>query len=637
MSLDRMPVFAWAMLIVGVMIVFAFPAIIAGTALLELERAFDWPLFDAERGGDPLLWQHLFWFFGHPEVYIIFLPAAGLVSMIVPALAGTPLAGRRAIVAALLAVGFFSFALWAHHMFTAGLGNLSLSLVSAASLAVAVPAGIQVFAWIATLWRGRVRADTPMLFVLGFLFSFVLGGLTGVMVAVLPFDWQAHDSYFVVAHLHYVLIGGALFPVLAALCYWLPLVNGHRLDERAGRWSFGLIFGGFQLAFFPMHIAGLLGMPRRVATYEAGLGWEWPNLLSSIGAAVLGAGMALFTWGIVKALRRPAQPHGDPWHAPTLEWLPSADYGPRSIPQVDGSDPLWRHPRLADEVVQGRHWLPGTATGARETLVTTPRAAVLHHLVVLPGDSALPLVAAIGTAGFFLLLTVKWVVAATAFGVAAVVSTLLWLWETDRPAGAAVEVAEGVRLPVGARLTQSPSWWATVIYLVVDVTVLASIAFSHLHVALLADVCPPAAAALPAPGAVAGSCAAAVLSAGLLWWSGRPLDERALGRWRCVPVLAAFALAAVAFAVLLTAHGRAGLEPTAQAWSATVAALLAYQGWHVAVQAIVAAYLGARIWRGLVTPRQRATFDNILLLWLVLCAQGIVVAAWPHLVVGWLT
>jgi hypothetical protein len=372
------------------------------------------------------------------------------------------------------------------------------------------------------------------------------------MVAVLPFDWQAHDSYFVVAHLHYVLIGGALFPVLAALCYWLPLVNGHRLDERAGRWSFGLIFGGFQLAFFPMHIAGLLGMPRRVATYEAGLGWEWPNLLSSIGAAVLGAGMALFTWGIVKALRRPAQPHGDPWHAPTLEWLPSADYGPRSIPQVDGGDPLWRHPRLADEVVQGRHWLPGTATGARETLVTTPRAAVLHHLVVLPGDSALPLVAAIGTAGFFLLLTVKWVVAATAFGVAAVVSTLLWLWETDRPAGAAVEVAEGVRLPVGARLTQSPSWWATVIYLVVDVTVLASIAFSHLHVALLADVCPPAAAALPAPGAVAGSCAAAVLSAGLLWWSGRPLDERALGRWRCVPVLAAFALAAVAFAVRRT-------------------------------------------------------------------------------------
>ncbi|RYY94159.1 MAG: cytochrome ubiquinol oxidase subunit I, partial [Comamonadaceae bacterium] len=219
MTLSKMPVFAWAMLVSALMIVFAFPAVIAATTLLELERAFDWPFFIAERGGDPILWQHLFWFFGHPEVYIIFLPAAGMVSMMVPTLAATPLVAYRGIVAALLAVGIVSFALWAHHMFTAGLGEVSLLIVSAASFIVAIPSGVQVFSWIATFWRGRVRADAPTLFLLGFHFIFVLGGLTGVMVAVLPFDWQAHDSYFIVAHLHYVLIGGMVFPVFAGFYY----------------------------------------------------------------------------------------------------------------------------------------------------------------------------------------------------------------------------------------------------------------------------------------------------------------------------------------------------------------------------------------------------------------------------------
>ena len=239
MTLARMPVYAWAMLVVGFMIVFAFPAIIAGTALLELERAFDWPFFEPARGGDPLLWQHLFWFFGHPEVYIIFLPAAGLVSMLVPVLARVPLMGERAVVAALIAVGVISFALWAHHMFTAGLSRWSLLIASAASLVVALPSSLQVFAWIGTLARGRLRRCTSAWFVLGFLALFVLGGLTGVMLAVLPFNRHAHDTHFVVAHLHYVLIGGMVFPLFAALYHWLPLLRGHALSERLGRWVFG--------------------------------------------------------------------------------------------------------------------------------------------------------------------------------------------------------------------------------------------------------------------------------------------------------------------------------------------------------------------------------------------------------------
>jgi cytochrome c oxidase subunit I+III len=636
MRLSRMPVYAWAMLIVGLMIVFAFPAVIAGTALLEMERAFDWPFFDAARGGDPLLWQHLFWFFGHPEVYIIFLPAAGMVSAIVPVAAGTPLAGQRAIVAALLAVGVFSFALWAHHMFTAGLGSLSLSFVSAASLAVAVPAGIQVFSWIGTFWRGRVRADAQTLFVLGFLFTFVMGGLTGVMVAVLPFDWQVHDTYFIVAHLHYVLVGGVVFPLFAALYHWLPLGNGHRLSERLGRWVFALVFGGFHLAFFPMHVVGLLGMPRRVYTYPAGLGWEPYNLASSLGAAALAAGVLLLAADVVRTVRRPQQPHGNPWSAATLEWVPSQNYAMRSIPQVESREPLWQRPTLVDEVTSGQHWLPGTATGARETLVTGPRGAELRHLIVLPGPSALPVVAAFGTAAFFLLLTVKWVATAFAFGLLALACILAWLWQTDRlPEARTAEVGDGVRVPIGAVRTASHSWWATVIVVLVDLTVFASMAFAHVHVALLADVCPPPGAALPPLERLLAACLAFGASGALLWAYGRPLGLRALHAGRTLAlVVPAAALAVAGLVLLLGAHQAVDLVPRANAWSATVAALLSYVGLHAVLIAVLAGYLLARAGAGLLTVRQRATYDNAALLWWCGCAQGVVAALLPHAVAG---
>jgi len=635
MTLARMPVFAWAMLVVGVMIVFAFPAIIAGTALLEMERAFDWPFFVAERGGDPLLWQHLFWFFGHPEVYIIFLPAAGWVSTMLPAMVGKPLAGHNAIVAALIATGVISFALWAHHMFTAGLGPLATTLVSAASLAVAIPAAMQVFSWIATLWRGDVRFSTPSLFILGFLLTFVIGGLTGVMVAVLPFDAQVHDSYFVVAHLHYVLIGGVVMPLFAAIYYWLPLLDGHRLSERLGRWVAGLVVGGFHVAFFPMHIAGMLGMPRRVYTYDAGLGWEWPNAVSSLGAAMLGTGVALLLFDVVRSLRQAPQPHGDPWHAPTLEWLPAHDYGTRSIPDIRSSEPLWQQRGLADEVEQGRHWLPGSATGLRETIVTSAIGARLRHLIVLPGDSWLPVLAAVGTAAFFLLLTVKWIAAAFAFGGLGIVATLAWLWQTDRGSGArTAQVGEHISIPIGARGTASHSWWAMVILLVVDATVLASIVFAHVHVAMRSDICPPASATLPPLASMTLAAAAFGASSLVLWLAGRTLAERALGGWRVGAVLVAAACATAGFAILLQAHDAAGLAPRAQAWAATVAALLSYQGFHAAIQLMLAAYLCARAWRGLLTPHQRATFDNAALLWHGSCAQGVVVALVPHFVVG---
>jgi len=630
MTLARMPIFAWAMLVSALMIVFAFPAVIAATLLLEMERAFDWPFFIAARGGDPVLWQHLFWFFGHPEVYIIFLPAAGLVSMMAATLAGTPLVGHRAVVIALMAVGALSFLLWVHHMFTAGLGTWSLRLVSAASFAVALPSGLQVFSWIATFWSGRIRLDAPTLFLLGFHFIFVLGGLTGVMVAVLPFDWQAHDSYFIVAHLHYVLIGGMVFPVFAGLYHWAPLFNGHRLSERCGRWVFGLMFGGFNLAFFPMHIAGLMGMPRRIYTYPGDLGWNGLNLLSTIGAFVFAAGVLLFVVDVARTLRKPEREHGNPWNAGTLEWLPAREYAVRSIPEIASRYPLWRRPTLAREVEEGRHWLPGTVFGGRETLVTSPRDARPLHLLRLPTDGWSPLVAAAGTAGFFLLLTVEQLLVAGLCGVLAVAAIVFWLWGSDRPPPASMaDVGHGRRLPVGAIGRASHSWWGMVVLVAVDMSIFASLLWAHVHVSMAAEVCPPPGAALPAlrwPAAavllmLAGSLALVFAARGLRH------DDAARQRGLRWLVALAMACAAAGYGVDLWSHAGSGLDPRAQAWSASVAMLLGYQGFHLAVLLLMGGYVLARSWRGRLRTDARATIDNTQPLWHCVSAQTAIGAA----------
>ncbi|HJR17532.1 MAG TPA: cbb3-type cytochrome c oxidase subunit I, partial [Gemmatimonadales bacterium] len=258
MTLNRMPLFAWAMLVTGVMIIFAFTPLIVGTAMLELDRKGITAFFKPEAGGKPLLWQHLFWVFGHPEVYIMFIPAAGIVSHVVQTFARRPLVSYTLMVLSIVATGFLSFGLWVHHMFTTGLAAVAMGFFTAASLAIAIPNGIQVFGWIATLWGGRPVWRTPLLFVVGFLVIFTIGGLTGVMVGAVPFDWQAHDSYFIVAHFHYVLIGGVIFPLFAGLYYWLPKVTGRLLSEKLGKWNFWLMFVFFNVAFFPMHLSGLL-------------------------------------------------------------------------------------------------------------------------------------------------------------------------------------------------------------------------------------------------------------------------------------------------------------------------------------------------------------------------------------------
>ncbi len=631
MTLARMPIFAWAMLVLAGMIIFAFPAVIWCTVLLELERAFDWPFFLADRGGDPLLWQHLFWFFGHPEVYIIFIPAAGAVSMILPAMVRTRLVGYGLVAFALVGTGFLSFGLWVHHMFATGIPPLSLGFFTAASFAVSVPSGIQVFAWLATIASGRPQMRVPMLFLLGFLFIFVLGGLTGVMVAVVPFDWQVHDTYFIVAHLHYVLIGGMVFPLIAGVYYWTPSAGGGKLSERLGRWVFALLFAGVNLTFFPMHISGLLGMPRRVWTYQEGLGLDLWNMLSTIGAFLAAAGIVLLIIDLVLHFRMSSGGSGDddaednPFHAGTLEWLPQGNYAARSIPRIHSREPLWDQPGLADEVREGRHFLPGTVTGLRETLVTSPVEARLQYLAIIPGPAWAHFVAAVATAGFFLSLTLQLVWIAPVFAAIAVGAVVYWLW-TGTDLGHVVphaDVGGGVRLPVYVNGPDSLSWWALVVLLLVDGVVFACLTFSHLFLWLSngpADW-PPPGTALPQGWYPAGA-AALLAAAGAAIWLGDRLLRRGRPRLMALAVLLALPLHLAGLWLDLFGLWQAGVRPTEHAFGAVTYANQFWQGFHGAVILAMALYVAARALAGLVAPDRRITFDNVRLFWFYGIAQA---------------
>ena len=392
MSLDRIPLFVWSMLVTSFLVILAMPAIMIASSSLILDRLVGTHFFNPAEGGDVLLWQHLFWFFGHPEVYIIFLPAVGMVSTIVATFTGRPVFGYLAMVMALISTGVLAFGLWVHHMFVAGLPRLGESFFTASSMAIAVPAGLQIFCWLATIWAGRPVFKTPMLFVVGFVVTFVIGGLTGVMVASVPFDTQVHDTYFVVAHFHYVLVGGAVFPLLGAVYYWFPKITGRMMSERLGRWVFGLILTGFHLTFFPMHILGLQGMPRRVYTYQPELPWASLNLFISLSSLILGSGFLLFFFDVVRSVRNGPQADTNPWGASTLEWAtasPPPSYNFRRIPIVDCGEPLWK----ADEIAVAS----GLRVDRRELLITSVVQALPEARDTSPPHSIWPLWAALAT------------------------------------------------------------------------------------------------------------------------------------------------------------------------------------------------------------------------------------------------
>jgi len=622
MTLARMPLFAWAMLVFAGMILIAFPAVILATLLLELERALNWPFFDAARGGDPMLWQHLFWFFGHPEVYIIFLPAAGLVSMMVSTLAKTELVGYQLIVLALLATGFISFGVWAHHMFATGMPRLSTGFFSAASMAVSIPAGIQVFSWIATLAIGKPACNTPTLFVIGGLVTFVMGGLTGVMVAMVPFDWQVHDTHFIVAHLHYVLIGGAVFPVFAAFYYWAGMTSRRPLSERLGKWAFWLMFAGMHVTFLPMHLTGLMGMPRRVYTYLPGTNLEWTNALSTAGAAILGAGVLVVLIDLARNFRFTTRDDaGNTYGGGTLEWLPTGLYSTRSIPVVRSRNPLWDQPDLAPDVEAGRYFLPGSATGLRETLITSPMRAEPQYLQIMMGPSIWPFLAAIFTAGFFLLLTVQAYGPSLACLPLATLSVLRWLWDTDRPARQqTVDVGAGIMLPTYVTGPSAHGWWAIVCVLVVCGMIFLMAVFGYLFVYGIH----PGFWTQPEERWWAGPIAALYGAAALLTlYARRLLGREGSTRWSPTTAIL-FGVSALVLALCLDvltwqAHG---LDPELTSQGAFAWAMLALEALLVAIALLMGGYLGARTARGLVTRPRNTTFDVISLFVLYAAAQG---------------
>ncbi len=353
MTLARMPLYVWMMLVVSGMTLLILPPLSAAQLMLLLDRFLGAHFFDTQAGGSALLWQHFFWFFGHPEVYVLMVPGFAFVSEIIPVFSRKVIFGYPTLVAASVGIGAVAMSTWAHHMFAVGMGGTVNAFFAASTMLVAIPTGVKLFNWLGTMYGGRIRLATPMLFACAFLFQFLCAGLTGVILSVAPFDWQLHDSYFVVAHFHFVLIGGLLFTIFAAIYYWFPKATGRLLDERLGRWHFWLLVVGFNLTFVPLHVVGMLGMPRRIYTYPADRGWDAWNLVASLGVPLQVAAVLIFAINIVVSLRRGARAGDDPWNAWTLEWAttsPPPAHNFDVLPEVQSRRPLWdlKHPEDPD-------------------------------------------------------------------------------------------------------------------------------------------------------------------------------------------------------------------------------------------------------------------------------------------------
>lgn len=626
MSLGKMPLFCWYMWVTAAMMLVGFPPLILGSILLELERAFGLPFFDPTRGGDPLLWQHLFWLFGHPEVYIIFLPAAGLVSTILPVFAGRPIAGYTWIVAALIAQAFISFGLWVHHMFATGIPHLSLAFFSAASLLVVIPTAVQIFSWLATLLKGRPRLELPMLWILGFFFIFVAGGLTGVMVAVVPFNWQVHDTHFVVAHLHYVLVGGFLFPFMAGVYYWLPQVTGRRSDQGLGKPAFWLVFIGFNLTFLLMHLTGLLGMPRRVYTYAPDVGWGWLNLISSVGGFIMAIGFAMVLLDLL--VQRRFAPHAkhNPWRAGTLEWAmatPVPSYNIASLPEVRSREPLHDDPSLGAAMAAGAGYLAGRRNDWRETLGVEEVTGRPEQLILLPGPTYLPLVTAMATGGFFVsfLFSAYW--AAGLFAAATVMLALCWLWQTGmRTDPAPVDVGNGLSLPVHFATHRSIGWWGMVFALVTNGSFFLHMVFGYLFLWVVTPGWPPP--RMIEPGVVLPFITVLALGSGA-WASRKAVTGNrrgataAVGLWLAAATLSGLA-ALVCFVVLLVFQ----VPPVQEhAYGAVVAALTGYGALHCFLASLGSGFALLRQNRGYVSAVRSQDLRIPDLLWRYTAATAI--------------
>lgn len=426
MSISKMPVYLYSTLTMSFLIVLSMPALSLACVFLELDRRYYTHFFTAARGGDPILWQQLFWFFGHPWVYVVFLPATGLISMLIPVFCRRPLVGYPYVVLSTVLTGVTGMGVWVHHMFSIGMAQMAMSFFSAASMTISIFTAIQVFAWIATIWKGHPIATASMQWALGFTAVLVIGGLNGIVTAVVPVDWQLHDTYFLLAHLHYVLIGANVFPVFAGLYYWLPKITGRMMSEKLGIWSFWVSFIGFNVGFFPMHLMGIAGMPRRIYTYPKELGLGSLNMTSTIGSFIFAIGILMTIWNFVWSLRSGKLAGKDPWKADTLEWAtdsPPAAYEVVHIPTVTSRSPLWDdhdedydpyNERILDQ--------------ARLTMVTTWLDATPVAISRIPEDSLAPLWLALALFVFFGSMIMQWLWVALASIIVTVACVCYWVW-----------------------------------------------------------------------------------------------------------------------------------------------------------------------------------------------------------------
>jgi heme/copper-type cytochrome/quinol oxidase subunit 1 len=427
MTISRMPLFLYSTATVSFTIIFSLPALTAACVFLELDRRWGTHFFDPKGGGFPLLWQQIFWFFGHPWVYVIFLPATGMISMIVPVFSRRPIVGYPFVAISTVLTGVVGFGVWVHHMFATGsMSDMAMSMFSAASMTISIFSSIQLFAWLATVAKGRPVRTASFHFAMGFVAALVIGGLDGIYTAIIPLDWQAHDTYFVVSHLHYVLVGTNMFPVFAAFYYWLPKITGRLLNETLGKWSFWIMFAGFNLAFFPMHVLGMMGMTRRIYTFPAGLGWTPWNMVITVGAFVLASGILLTIVNFFQSLRGGDYAGRNPWNADTLEWSvasPPPPYGSAHIPTVVSRHPLWdghdeeEDPHGERVLDQGRLTLASSALDAETSAVSR-----------MPEDTLMPLLASLAMAAVFtgVILQSLWLMAAALLALA--LAIFAWLW-----------------------------------------------------------------------------------------------------------------------------------------------------------------------------------------------------------------
>jgi cytochrome c oxidase subunit I+III len=614
MSVNRLPILVWGTLVASVSNLFALPALSAASVMLFLDRRYGTHFYDAAAGGHPLLWQHLFWMFGHPWVYIVVLPAMGIVSDALPTFCRRPLVGYTFVALATVTTAMLGFGVWLHHMFATGIPPLALAFFGAASIMITIPSAVAVFAWLATLWDGRPWYPAPMKFLLGFIVLFVIGGVSGVMTAAVPFDWQLTDTYFVVAHLHYVLVGINLFPVVAGVYYWFPKFTGRLMDERLGTWNFWTMFLGANLVFFPMHIVGLLGMPRRIYTYPSGFGWDAFNLVETVGAFLLALGVALFLANVAWSRKRGRLGGVNPWDAPTLEWSipsPPPAYNFATMPTIGSRHPLWEA-QLSEGATRSRLADGPVLPDGRETFATTPLDAEPAAVMRMPDDSYAPIALAVSVAviAYGLLFSLLWLAALGAAAAAAVAIAWLWPDAATRFAGT-METPFGP-LPVGASGRRSVGWWGMAGAVATESAFFGYLLFSYFYLA--SQSVNPWPSVPPELRLPALNTAILLSSSVAMVWAERSVRAGRATRSR-VGLGLTIALGVLFLSLQVVEYTRRSLSPAHDAYGSLFYTITGFHGAHVLVGLIMLVVVLVRALRGHFSAERHEAVSNVAMYW----------------------